>query len=72
MPIYEFRCDCGQQFEKLCRMNEEATVHCPKCNKETRRIMSLFRTGGGGGNGAISGSSGGGCGSCSSSSCSSC
>ncbi len=70
MPIYEFRCACGRQFEKLCRMNEQGAVSCPACGEEARRIMSSFRTGGGSGEGgSASGSS---CGSCSSSSCSSC
>ncbi len=69
MPIYEFRCECGQQFEKLCRMDENEAVPCPECGQEARRIMSLFRTSGGSGGGS---SPGGGCSSCSSSSCSSC
>ncbi len=69
MPIYEFRCDCGVQFEKLCRMREEAVQHCPQCGAEARRIISLFRTGGGSTGGSTTGSS---CSSCCSSSCSSC
>ncbi len=69
MPIYEFRCACGRQFEKLCRMNEQGEVSCPACGEAARRIMSTFRTGGSGEGGSASGSS---CGSCSSSSCSSC
>lgn len=34
MPIYEYRCDaCGEQMEKLQRMNDDRLVDCPACGK---------------------------------------
>ncbi len=73
MPIYEFRCECGAKFEKLCKFNDGSLASCPACGKESRRVMSAFRTGrssGGSETGAYS--AGSSCGSCSSSNCSSC
>jgi|10_taG_2_1085330.scaffolds.fasta_scaffold18494_2 putative FmdB family regulatory protein len=30
MPIYEYKCKCGNAFEKLMKMNAD-TPPCPKC-----------------------------------------
>jgi len=74
MPIYEYRCNCGYQFEKLCRMNDTSVQLCPKCGGETRKVVSLFRTGRSSGSfGGDDYSSGGSsCSGCSSSSCAGC
>ena len=45
MPIYEFLCECGNRFEKLCKMNEKPVSPCPKCGEESRRVMSTLRRG---------------------------
>lgn len=35
MPIYEYDCECGAQFERIKRMTEHTATHkCPKCGKE--------------------------------------
>lgn len=41
MPIYEYRCECGQEFEKLRPMSQcsESSV-CPECGKEANKVIS--------------------------------
>ena len=39
MPVYEFECECGHQFEELVRMDTK-TRECPKCSKRAKKIMS--------------------------------
>ncbi len=43
-PLYEYYCECGEQFELLRPMRQ---VHegapCPCCSKSARRIMSPSR-----------------------------
>lgn len=65
MPIYEFKCKaCDKQFEQLCKIEWQGTVHCPGCGSENiQKILSCFASSGGGSCG---------CGSCSSKSCGSC
>lgn len=74
MPIYEYRCGCGHQFEKLSRLNDDSAQACPKCGGETRKVFSVFRKGrsSGGFDGAGYSSGGSGCSGCSSSSCAGC
>ena len=45
MPIYEFLCECGNRFEKLCKIDENSVSPCPKCGEESRRVMSTFQRG---------------------------
>ncbi|MGI5876305.1 MAG: FmdB family zinc ribbon protein [Dethiobacteria bacterium] len=72
MPIYEFRCECGHQFEKLCKVNEQRSSYpCPECEGEARRVMSTFRKMGSSTSFGESCSAGS-CSSCSGGSCSSC
>lgn len=41
MPIYEFRCACGIQFEKLfSRIVETPTHPCPDCGKAAPKLVS--------------------------------
>jgi putative FmdB family regulatory protein len=42
MPIYEYACTCGKQFEELIvRRGDEAEVKCPSCgSREVDRQMS--------------------------------
>ena len=43
MPIYEYECSCGEQFEKVRPMSEYALPSvCPECDKDADRIMSTF------------------------------
>lgn len=45
MPIYEYRCHCGHQFEKLCPMSDAPVQPCPKCGGEARKVLSVFQMG---------------------------
>jgi putative FmdB family regulatory protein len=42
MPIYEYRCQsCGNEIEKLQRMDDPAPTNCPECGKpDLRRKIS--------------------------------
>lgn len=48
MPIYEYEpkdgnCDdCGGRFEDLQKLSDAPHTHCPKCDKECRRVFSTF------------------------------
>jgi len=47
MPTYEYLCkNCGHKFEVFQGMFDEPIQSCPKCQGETRRLIS-------GGNGFI-------------------
>ena len=49
MPVYEFECKCGHQFEELVPMDTK-TYKCPQCHKLAKKIMSpcTFELKGGG------------------------
>ncbi|HHP7235259.1 MAG TPA: FmdB family zinc ribbon protein [Desulfobacterales bacterium] len=49
MPVYEFKCECGEVTEDLVRMGTES-ISCPKCGKTANKIMSrcTFELKGGG------------------------
>ena len=42
MPIYEYRCEtCGEQIEKLQRINDDPFRDCPACGRSSlRRLVS--------------------------------
>lgn len=42
MPIYEYKCDCGQEFEtfEIMRKRHKKAV-CPRCGNEGVRIFSI-------------------------------
>jgi putative FmdB family regulatory protein len=42
MPIYEYACTCGTQFEQLIlRRSDEAEVACPRCGSpDVKRQLS--------------------------------
>ena len=72
MPIYEYQCSqCGAEFEKLVRRQNE-TVLCPQCQcPELTRLPSLFGFSSGG-EFTSSAPSEDSCGSCSHTHCSTC
>jgi len=46
MPIYEYRCGCGQEFEELKQMSQcSESSACPTCGKGAERKISsvLYR-----------------------------
>ena len=44
MPIYTYRCDCGQDFDQLMPMSA-APPPCPNCGSTTRKIPAGFNLG---------------------------
>ncbi|MEZ7211430.1 zinc ribbon domain-containing protein [Pantoea ananatis] len=40
MPMYDFECDCGQQFEAIRRINERDKAQCPYCFSEARQMLT--------------------------------
>jgi putative FmdB family regulatory protein len=66
MPIYEYRCDCGERFDVLTKFAERDKAQvCPACEStKTRVLVSSFASPGGGESFASdfgTESSGGGC-----------
>ena len=49
MPVYEFECQCGHNFESLVKMGTNSEK-CPSCSKKAKKIMSqcTFELKGGG------------------------
>ena len=49
MPVYEFKCDCGEIIEEFVKMGTNKTM-CPKCAKDAKKIISscTFKLKGGG------------------------
>ena len=44
MPIYTYRCDCGQDFDRLMPMSATPPP-CPNCGSTTRKIPAGFNLG---------------------------
>lgn len=44
MPIFVYRCDCGQRFERLVPRDADAPA-CPDCGGATRKIPAGPRLG---------------------------
>lgn len=40
MPVYEFKCECGQEKEVLVSMGTK-TIKCEKCGEVMSKIISL-------------------------------
>jgi len=40
MPIYEYRCDKGHEFEVLQRMIDDSLTSCEVCNAPAQRVLS--------------------------------
>ncbi len=49
MPVYEFKCQCGEITEDLVRVDTRQ-IKCPKCGKKAEKILSqcTFKLKGGG------------------------
>ncbi|MGD8367551.1 MAG: zinc ribbon domain-containing protein [Desulfobacterales bacterium] len=39
MPVYEFKCECGEITEDLVRVDTRE-IPCPKCGKKAEKILS--------------------------------
>ena len=47
MPIYEWRCNCGYEFEEVVSWREaDRGIPCPRCGSPAARIPSTFAIGG--------------------------
>ena len=44
MPIYEFRCDCGREKEKMLLMKDSETSVLCECGQTMYKIISLPST----------------------------
>jgi putative FmdB family regulatory protein len=40
MPLYEYRCPLGHEFEVVRRMNDRPRTKCPKCGRIAVRQLS--------------------------------
>jgi putative FmdB family regulatory protein len=40
MPIYEYRCDKGHEFETFQSMSEDPIAECMECGAPAQRVMS--------------------------------
>lgn len=40
MPVYEFKCECGQEKEALVPMGTK-TIKCDKCGEDMSKTISL-------------------------------
>lgn len=57
MPIYTYRCDCGQDFDRLMPMSASPPP-CPSCGGLTRKIPAGFNLGTGAQTKPVGGKSG--------------
>ena len=39
MPIYEYRCDKGHQFEVTQRMTDDPVLNCARCDAPVQRVF---------------------------------
>jgi putative FmdB family regulatory protein len=39
MPVYEFKCECGNETESLVPMHTK-TIECEECGKDMKKIIS--------------------------------
>ncbi len=41
MPTYQYKCPkCGQEYEKLQNINDNARAKCPRCGTRGERVLS--------------------------------
>jgi putative FmdB family regulatory protein len=40
MPIYEYRCDNGHEFEAFQSMSEDPIANCAECGAPSQRVLS--------------------------------
>ena len=43
MPVYEYKCECGNEFEDLNRMSERHRAECIRCGKFADMVVSAPR-----------------------------
>ena len=41
--LYEFKCEeCNEVVERYCNDYKQGTIHCPKCGRFARKILSVI------------------------------
>ncbi len=40
MPIYEYRCANGHEFEEFQNMSDDPVTECPQCGAEVERVFN--------------------------------
>jgi putative FmdB family regulatory protein len=40
MPLYEYECEAGHQFEKILKFSDPPIETCPTCGKPVRKLVS--------------------------------
>lgn len=40
MPTYEYRCECGVEFEEFQSITADPVANCPECGKPAERLIS--------------------------------
>lgn len=43
MPIYSYRCECGERFDALVPMAERQQQPCPECGVTAKQIITPVR-----------------------------
>jgi putative FmdB family regulatory protein len=43
MPLYEYVCECGEEFELIFYTfdKDSSTAECPECEKEAKKVPSI-------------------------------
>lgn len=40
MPMYDYHCQCGREFEALRKYSESQAASCPSCIREAPKALS--------------------------------
>jgi len=43
MPIYSYRCNCGNEFDHMQRMDDRLQAECPECNEQAKQMITPVR-----------------------------
>lgn len=45
MPLYEFKCECGNEFEVICQPDKKDTINCSVCDsKQVKEKVSAHKS----------------------------
>ena len=43
MPLYSYRCDCGNEFDAMQSMDVRANAECPECKQTAPQVITPVR-----------------------------
>lgn len=43
MPLYDYKCECGEKFDKILPIDKRDEGICPKCGKKCKHIITPVR-----------------------------